>query len=145
MSPPRPVSGAFDGVPYDEHQVRQLEMTVLTQLRDGMALTNSALAKLSDKVDETHSLVIKQGAANYDMQISKLDEDFKERLEVQRSENQRQVDTLNTRCNSHSDRLTNYGAQLARLGMGMAISAIIGTSALTAVVAIFASRLMGVH
>lgn len=144
MSPPR-VTGAFDGQPYDEHQVRALEMTVLTQLRDSMALTNSALAKLGDKVDQTHTLVTQLGAANYDLQIAKQEEDFKERLEAQRVDLQRQIDTLTTRCNSHSDRLTNYGNQLARLGAGMAISGAVGSLALGAIIVIVVGRIFGAH
>lgn len=144
MSPPR-VSGAFDGTPYDEHQVRQLEMTVLTQLRDSMALTNTALAKLGDKVDNMHSLVTSLAAARYDVQIDKMEGDARERVEAARVEMQRQIDVLTTRCNSHGERLTNYGNQLARMGAGMAVSAAVGSLALGAIIVIVVGRVFGAH
>lgn len=144
MNPPR----ANINAGYDEDKgsvVQQLEITVLGQIRDNMAIMNQNMAKLNDKVDNTNDLVIALKSANYDERIKKLETDaatdlarVDTNLQRQLTEAQTNIGQLFTRCN-------NLALQAARLGLGMAIASTVAGVALGSIVAFIMSRVLGGH
>jgi hypothetical protein len=122
------------GVPVDEHAHRQLELTVLTQLRDSLAQMNANMTRLNEKVDMTHDRVTELAAAKFDVQIARAVEGHDKDLSLAKEHLQRQVDDLKAAGADREVRLRDQSAQLARLGLGMAIAGALATGALTAVV-----------
>lgn len=105
--------------------ISQLEITVLGQLRDSIGLMNTNITKLADKLDTQNGQVIQLMAAKYDVQIDAL---------------RKHVDDEIT---DQEVRIRDHERQLARLGMGMAISAAVGGSALGAVIVLAVTKILG--
>lgn len=115
----------IQSIPSRDAEQRQLEVIVLTQVRDSMALISSGLAKVSDKVDGINENVISILAARYSEQIAKLERDVYNRTE------------------DIEKRVRDHERQLTRLSMGMAISGAVGGSALGAVIVLALTRIFG--
>jgi len=118
----------------DETLNRQLEVTVLTQLRDSMALVNQNLTKLDDKVDKINTDVVSIIASRYEEQIAEVKLEIERRLtDVWKALGEMKLDTKNTFTDQET-RIREHDRLLSRLGLGMAISGSVGGMALGAIV-----------
>lgn len=144
VSPSRPNINATDPSEMDSVQ-RQLEITVLGQMRDNLAGMTLQIGKLADGQAKTHEMVVGVIASKYDEQIERSEKEGSERLNVVRIELQRQIEEGRKSLSDHETRLRDQNNLVVRMGLGMAIIGMIAASALTAIVGILVTRMMGVH
>lgn len=104
---------------------RGMEMIILGQMRDGMALVNTALLRLGERVDALNNGLVAVVAAKYDTQISDL------RIAIEKA------------FIDQERRIRSHEKQLNKLGVGMAISSVIGSSALAGLIALILTRIFG--
>lgn len=119
MSPPVYAQGELE-------DVHRLEMVVLTQVRDSLALINAGLGKLDAKVETLSNSVVQVTAARYDEQIAEMKRNF----EAYRNHMENKLEAIDIRQRDH-DR------QVARLGLGMAISGALALASFTAMISKF--------
>lgn len=143
MMPQRRYPVSTDVPMGDEHSMRQLEMSVLTQIRDSIALMNSDLRKHGDKLDHVNNSVVSLLSARYDEQIAearrlaeKEQEELKRRFENETADAREERGQLRTQ-------IIEQGKMLSRLGLGMAIAGAAGTAALTAVIGLVVVIIFG--
>lgn len=117
-----------------DNEIRQLETIVLTQVRDSMALINSNMSKMTDKMELLNDNMTRLNAQDFSAQIKRMDDDSRG-----------ETDKLWAAHSKHEDRLTAQAVQLARYGLGMAISASIGSLALGAIVVVVVTKIFGAH
>lgn len=118
----------------DDHTARQLELTVLSQIRDNMTLMAQDLRQQGAELKAVNNNVVSLLASRYDEQIAEARRLFEVEMERLRGD----VAKLERETkNSFSDqevRIRDHDRLLARLGLGMAISGSIGGTALGAVI-----------
>lgn len=141
VSPPRSRPPLDTEFATDDTLQRRLEVTVLTQMRDSMALIMQDLRSLGAELKDVNSNVIALLAAKYDEQIAETKRQFdrdihelKDRITIHERKNEQAAQDQEVRMRDH-DR------QLARLGLGFAIAATVGGSALGAVIVLAVTQI----
>jgi hypothetical protein len=122
----------MDDAQVDGQRIRSLELTVLTQVREGLSGVTAQLVRMSDKVDSVHERVMAMELAKFDIRI---EESFTEvSNDLRRTENmlQEKVSDNKTRIGELEKRVSALAEQLSRLGAFIAVGGTVGGLALGA-------------
>ena len=134
---------------HDKSELHQMEMLVLTQVRDSLALQNANITKLNEKMDVVNTHVITLIGARYDEQIAEAKLEFERRQVEYRTETERRLGEYKALAQKALDdqeaRIRLHESQLAKIGLGMAITAAIGASSLAYIISMTLSKIYGAN
>lgn len=117
----------------DGRLIKDLELHVLTQVRDNMQLMASNMSKMADKLDNVHERVMAIELSKFDERIEQAFADGKDDLSRTEKELQRQIDELKSLGADRENRIRAHDQLLARYGAFLLIFGTVGGAAIAAV------------